>query len=178
MRIKEVRFSKKIQVEQFEPEEVTLVAEVDNGEDHQAVLQYLNKEACLALGLKQEKVTHVTETKEESPEVESKAPAKQAKKAKVSKAAPAKNSPAKPKPTPKPKTVKYDRAVEAHRDEFANVLNSKTECTGWQEENKKSGKAKALSESLQGAELMDDKGNVLPSFVTLVVEGYTASNDL
>ena len=72
-----------------------------------------------------------------------------------------------------PKTVTYDRTVDAHKKELGMLLTAN--CPDWKATAESKAKAKGLSEHLQGEDFLDDKGDVLESFVEAIVQGMADS---
>lgn len=77
----------------------------------------------------------------------------------------------KPKKTRKVKTIPYNRSNADHKRSFAEYLDANV--PNW----KTSGKALGVSESLEGKDFTDAKGEILESFKELCVAGFS-SNEL
>jgi len=65
--------------------------------------------------------------------------------------------------------VPYDRMIKEHKDELATILADKY--PNWKKSKVTVAKAKALSEALNGEDMFGPSGDVLESFVDLVVKG-------
>jgi len=84
-----------------------------------------------------------------------------------------KRAPRKPKA---PKTVAYDRENKGHKDEFAAILNDKF--PEWKKDKESMKAAKDLSLTLHGTPMFDDKGEILGEFTDKIVETMDMGDDL
>jgi len=76
-----------------------------------------------------------------------------------------------------PKPPKKKRRAPEHRKEMAAILNK--EVPEWKASKESTIQAKGLSEVLAGKDFLDGKtGEVLPSFIELIVKGMEISDEL
>lgn len=152
MNITDLKVSKTIQVNQYEPVTIEAHATIDEGESFEdCATELLSRITNVLTGKKGKKAPAADTSSDE----EDKAPAK-------------KSKPEKKKAPKKAKAVAYDREVKAHKKEFGGLLHEHFE--GWKEDDDLKAKAKEVSATLTGKDFMDAKGNVLDSFVEALKE--------
>lgn len=167
MNIVELKYTQRINLGNYEHAELTATAVIEEGESSFSCVQGLKifVEAALKGELKDETEPSPKKEVEDIPEIKEEVkeePKKKAKKKAVKKKAPAK----------KKKNVAYDRANDAHKDEFASVLSEVA--PHWKDTIESKTKAKHLSLELVGEDMFSgEDGSVLESFKELVVEGMS-----
>lgn len=190
MKISEAKFVRRYNVGQYEHEEYSLTAVVEDDDKAVEVLMKLKKDVAAAYsGVCEDEASEPeqdpqdtvpveqpeeeeeeqdifdgeeeTEDTEDEEEVEEPAPAKK------SKATPTKagaktgsGSPAKKNLKKKPPT--YSRSNETHKELFSDVL--KGVAPDWKKSAVTKAKAKVVSMDMEGEEFLDEDGNVLPAF--------------
>jgi len=179
MQVTNVRYSKTVQVQQYEPETIEAVATLDEGESLEQAVGEIRKRVNGLFngkaGTTESKVTpNKTASERDKPSIKSednnsdapsnpsnggnktKAPSKTTKKA-TGKTKPAKK-----------KTIPYDREVGAHKKAFAQLLHDNY--PDWKIDSELGASAKQASLDLVGEDFMDAEGNILPNFAQAVRE--------
>lgn len=179
MQFVEVKYRRTKNLGNYESEEVALTAVPAEEDNVDVVLHELKHKVLGELGLtlpavEAKRAKQTTEVEAVEEEVEE-APAKAAtkKKATKKKATTKKKSVGGSTQTSAGKgkklvVVTYDRSVEAHRAELAEVLNDRV--PEWKATPESRARAKELSTKLFGVDFLDGEGNVLGSFCDSVVE--------
>jgi len=184
MQVTNVKFSKTVQVSQYEPETVEFAAVLEEGESHVEAAGKLREEAFAFFGRKAGKVgtntATTTEPKGESKEAkdDSKEEPVEASKTtkKVTKKSAANGSSKKKVTKTKKKNVAYNREVKAHKTQFAGILNENFE--GWKADDDMAAAAKQASMDLNGVDMMDGEGKVLESFVEALTTAMEEASGL
>lgn len=166
MKNNQISYMRRKNLGNYEHEEVMISVAAEDGEDRGKVLNTIKNEVLSALGLDNQvsqepaAVEEVVEepAAEEAPEKKpKKKPAKKGKKEK------------------EPKTVAYDRTVQAHKDELADLLN--THYPDWKKTAEGKKLAKEVSLKLNGEPIFDDKGEILGTFSDKFIDLMRASWD-
>jgi hypothetical protein len=166
MQVEQITLTRRKPEEQYGHSEITVTATLSEGEDLYLAGIALKEQVYALLGLGQVvkapvPVKELTTKPEVKPEPVKEEVKETPKKEEAPKKEKVVKEPKKPKePTP---SIKYDREVEAHRDEFASILNK--EFPGWQTNADMKAKAKACSMAMPGEYIFDSEGKVLKSFV-------------
>lgn len=166
MQVTEVKYARKKNLGNYESEDVSISVVPREGQTIQECLEAIKHYVLDALDLAprasnaREKASEPMETEgdateeaEEPKKTTKKKASKKASSKKVSKKAPAK----------KIKLVPYDRAIESHKDQFADLLD--IHFNGWDGDDDLADKCLAASTSLEGEGMFDKDGNISDEFV-------------
>jgi len=173
MRVSEVKFTKRYNVGNYEHEEYSLNAVLEEDENHVEAMSQLKadviaayteekstvkkstKKAAAAVVEEEEEETTETETSDEedtAEEVEEE-PVLAAKKGKAKK-------------TFKKKAQVYQRSNDTHKELFSGVMNAVA--PAWKKTTESKAKAKEVSMKFEGVDFLDENGSVLETFKAAV----------
>lgn len=166
MEIRELDYMRRVNLGNYEHEELTAKAVLAEGECHRTATKELKKAVLVALGLEKEEVVKADKKVEEKP----------AKKKTTKKAAPAKKAapkkeepkkvPAKKAAPKKSANIKYDREIDEHKEELGSLFD---EFVGdWKAEKATLKVCAGISREVVDMDFMDSDGNVLASFKEFV----------
>ena len=79
------------------------------------------------------------------------------------------------KAKPEPKTVDYDRGIDAHKKQFSQLLAAV--CPTWSKSDDTKTIAKGLSSDLDGKPFLDAKGSVLKEVRDMITEAFADGAD-
>jgi len=188
MEVTHISYSKTKQVSEYEPETIKMDASLDEGDDAKECIQELRsvvegsfgggatvaKKKTSSRRTKAKEAEVVEEEEEEVEEAPKRTKKKVTKKASAGGGSKKKTTKKKAPARTRKKNVAYDRTVKAHADVFAEILHDNFE--GWTKDDELKVLAKKTSVSLVGEDFMDGEGNVLESFVDLILEGMGADD--
>lgn len=177
MQVTNVRYSKTVQVNQYEPETIEATATLDEGESLESAVGEIRERVNGLFngkaGTTESKVSSNKGTKtaskskaKEPVEEESETTSGESKPAaskttkKVTKKAAGKKAPAKKKAIP------YDRSVGAHKKAFGQILHENY--PDWKTDSDLGAAAKQASLDLDGEDFMDANGDILPTFMEAI----------
>lgn len=151
MKPTEIKYVRRINMGNYEHEEATVTALLDEGEDYQTALQSLQEGTLAALSGKAPK-----------PAAKVVKPAKEEPVKEEVKEEPAPKKVVKPKAPKKPVFIKYDREVPEHRDDLATVFNEIH--PGWAKDPAVKKKCASISKEMVGEDFLEETGTILDSF--------------
>lgn len=176
MKVTEASLIKRYNTGDFEYEEYSLVAQLDEEESASAALLFLKEEIKTAYAGKA-----IEKQKEEGPKNDSAPKKKKASKKKETEVAEpeeteeaeevaAEETPKKKKKKVSPQT--YDRTNEKHKAILSGIL--KSVAPNWKKSDALVKKAKRLSKEMQGKDFLDDNGEIYKSFKNTVKKYMSA----
>lgn len=176
MKYTEFKYTRRHNTGNYEFEEATLGAVIEDGEDAQEIGAKVKNQVEVFLGLAK------AAPKKEAPKKE--APKAETLKEEPKKEEPKKEAPKKKAAAKKPKkeepAVTYDRSIKAHKDELVNVFDELR--PNWNKNKELAKVCKGISEEMVGEPIFSAKGDILQSFTDkieeLLIEGEEDSSDL
>jgi len=187
MKIAEIKYMRRVNLGNYEHEEITATAVISEGEDANKEGMALKNQVLALLNLSPEDGPKKEEEKKEETKEEA-APAK-----KTRKAAPAKEEEKKEeakeetrgeKPAKRTrkaassakKNTPYDRENKAHKVQFATIAEENF--AGWKKDPELAKKVKAASVELNGSDMLDDSGTVMDAFTDQMIKIIEGGDDL
>ena len=182
MKYTEIKYTRRHNTGNYEFEEASLGAVIDEGEDAQEVGAKVKNQVEVFLGLakpsresrptSEPKPEPKEEVKEEVKEEPAPEPEKKTAKKKVTKK---KTTKKKPEPS-----VTYDRSIKVHKDELVNIFDDLR--PGWNKDKDLAPVCKGISEQMVGEYIFDSEGKILDSFTKkvedLLIEGEEEAGGL
>lgn len=177
MKVSEAKFTRRYNVAQYEHEEYSLSAVVEDNETGVEVLQQLKAEveaaksgnavqAAEPAAKKNKKPKPASTTKEsdesENGESDTAADPSDTDSDTDDDADDVEETPAEKRKKFKKKPQVYQRSNDAHKELFSGVL--KAVAPDWKKSPESKAKAKSVSQKLEGQEFLDESGEILPDF--------------
>ena len=162
MKIAEIKYMRRVNLGNYEHEEITATAVISEGEDANKEGMALKNQVLALLNLSPENGPKKEEEKKEEAKEETRGekPAKRTRKA-ASRAK--KNTP-------------YDRENKAHKVQFATIAEENF--AGWKKDPELAKKVKAASVELNGSDMLDDSGTVMDAFTDQMIKIIEGGDDL
>jgi hypothetical protein len=169
MRVTEVKYTRRFNMGNYEHEEVTATAVIDDETTTVDAILRLKSEVVSAISGKlppPPELPPVKEVVKEEPKAKEPAP----KVKETPKKAPKPTVKETPKKGPKP-TVKYDRDIEEHKEELGNIFEELH--PGWNKDKEVLKRCASISREMVGEYIFAEDGEVLDSFKELVISKFT-----